>query len=72
MVSPSFAIRRVEALRPAIQKIADGLIDDMLLLARVGRSTLRYEQVDLAIVAESVCEDLRSLDKGGALTAAAR
>jgi cytochrome P450 len=30
MVTAPFAIKRVEALRPAIQKIADGLIDDML------------------------------------------
>jgi hypothetical protein len=30
MVTTSFAIKRVEALRPTIQKIADGLIDDML------------------------------------------
>jgi hypothetical protein len=30
MVTARFAIKRVEALRPAIQRIADGLIDDML------------------------------------------
>ena len=30
MVTASFSIKRVEALRPAIQKIVDGLIDDML------------------------------------------
>jgi cytochrome P450 len=30
MVTPPFAIKRVESLRPTIQKIADGLIDDML------------------------------------------
>jgi len=36
----------------------DGLIDDMLLLARVGRSALRYERVDLADVARSIGEDL--------------
>jgi cytochrome P450 len=30
MVTPRFAIKRVEALRPAIQRIADGLIDRML------------------------------------------
>jgi cytochrome P450 len=30
MVTAPFAIKRVEALRPAIQKIVDGLIDDML------------------------------------------
>ena len=30
MVTAPFAIKRIEALRPAIQKIVDGLIDDML------------------------------------------
>jgi cytochrome P450 len=30
MVTAPFAIRRVDALRPAIQRIVDGLIDDML------------------------------------------
>jgi hypothetical protein len=30
MVTGPFAIKRVEALRPAIQRIVDGLIDDML------------------------------------------
>jgi cytochrome P450 len=30
MLTASFAIKRVEALRPAIQRIVDGLIDDML------------------------------------------
>jgi cytochrome P450 len=30
MVTAAFAIKRVEALRPAIQRIVDGLIDDML------------------------------------------
>jgi hypothetical protein len=30
MVTAPFAIKRVEALRPAIQKIVDGLLDDML------------------------------------------
>jgi cytochrome P450 len=30
MVTAPFAIKRVEALRPAIQRIVDGLIDDML------------------------------------------
>jgi cytochrome P450 len=30
MVTAPFTIRRVEALRPAVQKIVDGLIDDML------------------------------------------
>ncbi len=30
MVTGSFAIKRVEALRPAIQRIVDGLIDDLL------------------------------------------
>jgi cytochrome P450 len=31
MVTPPFAIKRVEAMRPAIQKIVDSLIDDMLV-----------------------------------------
>lgn len=30
MVTAPFAIRKVEALRPAVQRIVDGLIDDML------------------------------------------
>lgn len=30
MVSPEFSVRRMEAIRPAIQKIVDGLIDDIL------------------------------------------
>src|SRR5712671_571246 len=30
MVTAPFAIKRMEALRPAIQEIVDGLIDDML------------------------------------------
>ncbi|MEU0409155.1 cytochrome P450 [Streptomyces griseorubiginosus] len=30
MVTAPFAIRRIEALRPAVQRIVDGLIDDML------------------------------------------
>jgi cytochrome P450 len=30
MVTAPFAIKRVEALRPAVQKIVDGLIDDLL------------------------------------------
>jgi cytochrome P450 len=30
MVTGPFAVKRVEALRPAVQKIVDGLIDDML------------------------------------------
>jgi cytochrome P450 len=30
MVTAPFAIKRVEALRPAVQRIVDGLIDDML------------------------------------------
>jgi cytochrome P450 len=30
MVTAAFSIKRVEALRPAVQKIVDGLIDDML------------------------------------------
>jgi cytochrome P450 len=29
MVSPEFSVRRMEAIRPAIQKIVDGLIDDI-------------------------------------------
>jgi signal transduction histidine kinase len=36
----------------------DGLIDDMLLLARVGRNSLRYEVVDLEAIARSIGEDL--------------
>lgn len=34
MVTAPFSIKRVEALRPAIQKIVDGLIDDVLAGAR--------------------------------------
>ena len=30
MVTAPFAIKRIEALRPAVQKIVDGLIDDLL------------------------------------------
>ncbi|HEY2774361.1 MAG TPA: ATP-binding protein [Candidatus Binatia bacterium] len=36
----------------------DGMIDDMLLLARVGRGALRYETVDLAALARTIGEDL--------------
>jgi signal transduction histidine kinase len=42
----------------AASRRMDGLIDDMLLLARVGRSALRYEAVDLADIAHSIGEDL--------------
>ncbi|MFN2426229.1 MAG: ATP-binding protein [Candidatus Binatia bacterium] len=53
-----------ESARASLAKIReasrrmDGLIDDMLLLARVGRSALRYETVDLGAIAESIGEDL--------------
>ncbi|MFF5583827.1 cytochrome P450 [Streptomyces hygroscopicus] len=30
MVTPPFAVRRIEAMRPRVQRIVDGLIDDML------------------------------------------
>jgi signal transduction histidine kinase len=53
-----------EASRSNLRKIRtasnrmDSLIDDMLLLARVGRSTLRYETVDLAALARSIGDEL--------------
>ena len=40
----------------------DLLIDDMLVLARVGRSSLRLESVDLAEIARSIASDLRGED----------
>jgi len=53
-----------ESARGHLEKIhaasrrMDGLIDDMLLLARVGRNSLRYEVVDLEAIARSIGEDL--------------
>ncbi|HYC56610.1 MAG TPA: ATP-binding protein [Candidatus Binatia bacterium] len=38
----------------------DGLIDDMLTLARVGRSEVRYDPVDLGELARLVTEELRA------------
>jgi signal transduction histidine kinase len=55
-----------ESVRSSLTKIhaasrrMDGLIDDMLLLARVGRSALRYEAIDLADLADQIGEDLKS------------
>ncbi len=46
----------------AASRHMDHLIDDMLLLARVGRGALRYEAVDLAEVARSIGEDLKAED----------
>jgi signal transduction histidine kinase len=53
-----------ESVRSSLNKIhaasrrMDGLIDDMLLLARVGRSALRYETIDVADLAHQIGEDL--------------
>ncbi len=47
----------LEKIRAASRHM-DGLIDDMLLLARVGRSALRYETVDLSEIARSIGEQL--------------
>ncbi len=53
-----------DSVRSSLTKIhaasrrMDGLIDDMLLLARVGRSALRYEAIDLADIADAIGEDL--------------
>jgi signal transduction histidine kinase len=53
-----------ESVRSSLTKIhaasrrMDGLIDDMLLLARVGRSALRYETIDVAELAGQIGEDL--------------
>lgn len=64
MLLDEAGLRLDDAARANLAKIRaatrhmDGLIDDMLLLARVGRGTLRYEPVDLAEVARSVGEEL--------------
>lgn len=42
----------------AASRRMDALIDDILLLARVGRGGLRYETVDLAAMARSIGEEL--------------
>ena len=46
-------------IRDAARRM-DLLIDDMLVLARVGRSTLRLEPVDLAAMARSIESELRA------------
>jgi signal transduction histidine kinase len=50
-------------IRAAARRM-DSLIDDMLVLARVGRSALRLEPVHLAAIARSIEGDLRAEDPG--------
>ncbi len=49
---------RLARIRAASLRM-DALIDDMLILARVGRSALRSESVDLAAMAASIVEQRR-------------
>ncbi|NUO46250.1 MAG: cytochrome P450 [Streptomyces sp.] len=53
MVTAPFAIKKVEALRPAVQRIVDGLIDDML--ARSGPVDL-VEAFALPLPSLVICE----------------
>ncbi|MBE8471808.1 cytochrome P450 [Streptomyces justiciae] len=53
MVTAPFAVKKVEALRPAVQRIVDGLIDD--LLARSGPVDL-VEAFALPIPSLVICE----------------
>jgi signal transduction histidine kinase len=46
-------------IRQAARRM-DVVIDDMLVLARVGRSTLRLESVDLGVMARSIENELRA------------
>jgi signal transduction histidine kinase len=52
---------RLTRIRAASLRM-DALIDDMLILARVGRSALRTESVDLGAMAASIVEQLRVED----------
>ncbi|WP_329331963.1 cytochrome P450 [Streptomyces sp. NBC_00663] len=53
MVTAPFAIKKIEALRPAVQRIVDGLIDDML--ARSGTVDL-VEAFALPLPSLVICE----------------
>jgi signal transduction histidine kinase len=66
MIEEENAGRLSEASRDSLLRIRlaarrmDLLIDDMLLLARVGRRRLRLEPVDLTAMARSIAADLRA------------
>ncbi len=40
------------------------LIDDLLMLSRVGRSDLRWQRVDLSVLAEAIAAELRKAEPG--------
>lgn len=52
------SLDNLERIRLAARRM-DLLIDDMLVLARVGRASLRLESVDLAALARSIADELR-------------
>lgn len=58
--------RHLDKIRAAGHRM-DRLIDDMLVLARVGRGALRVETVDLGELARSVGEDLKAEFPGHAV-----
>ncbi len=59
-----------EITRERIQRIhaaslrMDGIIDDMLVLARIGRAALRIESVDIGVLAQSILDELRAEEPG--------
>ena len=57
----------LQEVRSASQEMAH-LIDDMLQLARVTRSEMRREEVDLSALARSVVEELQKADASRAIT----
>ena len=57
-------LRRV---RDSAQRMGE-LIDDLLLLSRVGRAELKRDRVDLATIARTVAEELKKSDPGRQVT----
>ncbi|HYC01037.1 MAG TPA: ATP-binding protein [Candidatus Limnocylindrales bacterium] len=57
--APESAREHLAKIQRATNRM-DGLIDDMLTLARVGRSEVRYDTVDVAELARSVVEELQT------------
>lgn len=55
-------------IRQAAQRMAE-LIEDLLNLSRVGRSAIRFEEVDLGILAKQIIEEMRAVDQGREVTA---
>src|SRR6202040_2541302 len=53
----------LERVRLAAQRMAS-LIDDMLNLSRVTRTTMRLEKLDLSAIAKSIAADLQESEPG--------